>query len=147
MWIKNNFFNPSGKKIDGTNMVINGFTIMNGKSVKFRICYHYTLNKSSHVRTGEIEPGAAFVAYFFPRIAVYDDIDGWNKYPYLGTQEFYNDFCNFDAYVSVPENFVVWATGDLQNSNEVFNSRIQDRIAQAEINDAMISIIDTADHQ
>ena len=72
------------------------------------------------MRTGQVDSGSAFIAYFFPRVAVYDDVDGWNKYPYRGSEEFYNDFCNFKASITVPKNFVVWATGDLQNAEECF---------------------------
>ncbi|RYZ28283.1 MAG: peptidase [Chitinophagaceae bacterium] len=113
--------------------------------MQFRISYHYTLNKTSHVRTGEIEPGAHFIAYFFPRIAVYDDIDGWNRIPYNGKLEFYNDFCDFDSYITVPKNFLVWATGDLQNCSEVLNPTYCQRIQQAEKSDAIINVIDTTD--
>src|SRR5688572_26221889 len=93
--INNSLADASVYDINGTNMVVNRMNVPSGKTIRFRIVFHYLLNKGSHVRTGEVEPGAAFVAYFFPRIAVYDDIDGWNKNPYLGTQEFYNDFCDF----------------------------------------------------
>jgi len=76
---------------------------------------------------------------------VYDDIDGWNKNQYLGTQEFYNDFCNFKVSVAVPKNFVVWATGDLTNSSEVFTEKYCKLIKQAETTDSIITIIDSAD--
>ena len=135
----------SAAKINGTNMIVESQTILPHQSVSFSIQYHYILNKGSHVRTGEIDEGSNFVAYFFPRIAVYDDIDGWNKNPYLGTQEFYNDFCNFEVSISVPKNFAVWATGDLANCNEVFTSHICERIAQAEKSNDVINVIDSAD--
>ena len=96
--------------IEGTNMIVNINKLAPGNTIDFRITYTYKLNKGSHIRTGEIEPGADFVAYFFPRIAVYDDIDGWNKFPYNGSQEFYNDFCHFKASITVPKNYVVAAT-------------------------------------
>lgn len=133
--------------ISGTNMVVKIQPLLPGKKIQFNISYSYTLNKGSHIRTGEIDPNSDFVAYFFPRIAVYDDIDGWNKYPYTGTQEFYNDFCSFKANVTVPKNFVVWATGNLLNCNEVLNSTYCERIQQAEKSDAVTTIIDTTDIQ
>ena len=132
-------------KYDGTNMVLPVQPMLPKQSIKINIVYHYTLNKGSHIRTGEIEQGAAFIAYFFPRITVYDDIDGWNKNPYLGTQEFYNDFCTFKANISVPRGFVVWATGDLKNCGEVFNSTVCNRMQQAEISDTVIDIINSSD--
>ena len=110
--------------LDGTNMNVTIPPLLPKDSIIFNIGFHYTLNKGSHIRTGQVEPDAGFIAYFFPRIAVYDDIDGWNKNKYLGTQEFYNDFCSFNVSVTVPKNFVVWATGDLTNCNEVLDPKI-----------------------
>jgi len=130
--------------IDATNAFVRQ-SVLPGQKIQFRISYHYTLNKRSHMRTGEIDPGSAFVAYFFPRVAVYDDIDGWNTYPYTGTQEFYNDFCHFSAAITVPSGFIVWATGDLKNANEVLAPVYLSRIEQAEKNDAIVTIIDTTD--
>jgi hypothetical protein len=145
MWINGQLANKSVIGINGTNMTVNRQSIAGGNNIQFRIVYHYTLNKTSHVRTGEVEPNAHFIAYFFPRIAVYDDIDGWNRFPYNGKQEFYNDFCDFDTYITVPKNFVVWATGDLQNCSEVLNPTYCQRIQQAERSDAIINVIDTID--
>jgi len=134
-------------KIVATNMTVNIQPLLPAKKIQFNITYSYTLNKGSHIRTGEIDPNSDFVAYFFPRIAVYDDIDGWNKYPYNGTQEFYNDFCSFKASITVPKNFVVWATGNLLNCNEVLNPTYCERIQQAEKKDDITTIIDTPDIQ
>jgi hypothetical protein len=131
--------------INGTNMVVHIKPLLPKKSIVFTITYSYTLNKTSHIRTGEIETGADFVAYFFPRIAVYDDIDGWNKNPYTGAEEFYNDFCHFFGYITVPDNYLVWATGNLQNSREILNPPYFDKLQQAEKNDSVTNIIDTAD--
>jgi hypothetical protein len=112
-----------------------------GGSLPVRVAYSYILNKGSHIRTGEVEPGAAFVAYFFPRIAVYDDLDGWNTIAYNGSQEFYNDFCTFRAAITVPRNFVVWATGDLKNASQVLTPKYVQRLQQAEQQDGISTII------
>ena len=116
-----------------------------GKSIKVKITYEYTLNKGSHNRTGMVDEGSYFVAYFFPRIAVYDDIDGWNKYPYLGDAEFYNDFCTFKAAVTVPKDYIIWATGDLMNAKNVLQKKIADRITLAEQVDSVVNVINDND--
>jgi hypothetical protein len=133
--------------IDGTNMVLQVNPVLPKQHIFFNITYSYTLNKTSHIRTGEIEPGADFIAYFFPRVAVYDDVDGWNKFPYNGSQEFYNDFCHFFVSVTVPVNYVVWGTGNLTNKLEVFNQKYVDRIELAEKSDSVVNIIDSNDLQ
>ena len=137
---------PANKyRIDATNMSVRTKPLMPKQSLSFTITYSYTLNRESHIRTGEIEDGAYFIAYYFPRIAVYDDIDGWNRNPYLGTQEFYNDFCDFTTSITVPAEYVVWATGDLKNSKDIFKEKYQQRIEQAEREDGFINIIDSTE--
>ena len=136
---------PKNYKIDGTNMSVQIKPLAPKQSIKFGITYSYTLNRGSHMRTGQVELGAYFIAYFFPRIAVYDDIDGWNLNPYLGTQEFYNDFCDFTTSITVPADYIVWATGDLKNSAAIFKEKYQQRIQQAEKMDGYVTVIDSAD--
>jgi len=132
-------------RINGTNMSVRTKPLLPKQSFKFKISYTYTLNKQSHIRTGQVEDGAYFIAYFFPRIAVYDDIDGWNRNPYLGTQEFYNDFCDFTTAITVPADYIVWATGDLKNSNDIFNEKYLHSIDRAEASNDYITIIDSND--
>ena len=112
----------------GTDMGVRVAAAGPGKSLHVSLDFSYTLNKTSHVRTGQVDSGSLFVAYFFPRIAVYDDIDGWNRNPYLGSQEFYNDFCNFNVEVTVPGDYAVWGTGDLVNRHEVLSDVCNQRI-------------------
>jgi len=145
LWVNDVLTPVKSFNVSGTNAVLSRQSLANGQQLRFRIVYHYTLNKGSHNRTGEIEPNADFIAYFFPRVAVYDDIDGWNTYPYIGSQEFYNDFCHFNAAITVPANFIVWATGDLKNGAEVLNPVYFNRLQEAEKNDGITTVIDTTE--
>jgi len=131
--------------IDGTNMHTKVPALASGKTMNFKIEYSYILNKGSHQRTGQVDEGAHFLAYFFPRIAVYDDVDGWNKIPYSGAEEFYNDFCNFKAAITVPINYAVWATGDLSNGAEVFSKSVFKKYQLANKNDETIDVIDSSE--
>ena len=132
-------------RVEGTNMPVQIQPLAPKGRARISLTYSYTLNEGSHNRTGQVDEGSHFVAYFFPRIAVYDDIDGWNRTPYNGAQEFYNDFCNFKFEVTVPKNYVVWATGDLTNASEVLQKKYVKRLEQAEKKDAIITIIDSTD--
>ncbi|MGY4384316.1 hypothetical protein ACVWYN_001342 [Pedobacter sp. UYP24] len=143
--ISGRVYESSNYTIEGTNMYLDVQPLAPGKSLKVSLNYSYTLNKGSHLRTGEVDKGAHFIAYFFPRIAVYDDVDGWNKYPYTGEEEFYNDFCDFTAEISVPKNYMVWATGDLLNGSVVLQPKIYDRLLQAEKSDAVVNVITAED--
>lgn len=136
----------TGKMIvSGTNMIMPNQVTLPKQKIHLKIFYSYILNKTSHVRTGQVDTGAFFIAYFFPRIAVYDDIDGWNTNPYRGTEEFYNDFCNFKAAITVPGNYQVWATGNLINANQVYIDRYIKRLQEAENNDKVTDIITEED--
>jgi hypothetical protein len=139
--IDNKTQDSAKRRINGTNMTLRVSPIAPKQKVRFDISYAYTLNKGSHIRTGQVDTGAFFIAYFFPRVAVYDDIDGWNDYPYVGAQEFYNDFCHFSAEITVPGNYKVWATGDLKNATDVYDNRIVKRIADAGVSDKVTDII------
>lgn len=95
-----------------------------------RLDWNYKLNKGSHIRTGEISNGAYFVAYCFPRIAVYDDIDGWNRNAYNGKHEFYNDFGNYNVTLELPRGYLCWATGENENRNDVVSELMESRRLQ-----------------
>ncbi|WP_295713285.1 M1 family metallopeptidase [Mucilaginibacter sp.] len=131
--------------IKGTNMSLKIQPISSKQKIHLDIAYSYTLNKTSHIRTGQVDDGAFFIAYFFPRIAVYDDIDGWNEYPYVGSQEFYNDFCHFSAEITVPGDYQVWATGNLKNADEVYNPKYVKLITSAGADDKVTDIVTKAD--
>ncbi|TDX01624.1 M1 family metallopeptidase [Dinghuibacter silviterrae] len=131
--------------VDGTNWTTGIPALHPGGQVSVTLSFAYTLNRTSHIRTGQVDSGSYFIAYFFPRIAVYDDIDGWNQFPYLGPQEFYNDFCHFAVDVTVPAGYVVWGTGNLVNAADVFQPAIAQRLKDAGTRDGVTDVIDTAD--
>lgn len=128
--------------VQGTNMTVPVKPLLPKQRIHFTIEYSYVLNKGSHIRTGQVAEGAYFIAYSFPRITVYDDIDGWNMPEYLGTYEFYNDFCDFNVDITVPKNYGVWATGDLKNCSEVYTTAVCERLKDAETKDEIITVID-----
>jgi peptidase M1-like protein len=108
--------------------------------------WHYTVNTGSQIRTGMVDSGSYFIAYFFPRIAVYDDIDGWDTWSYNSVQEFYNDFGDFNVEINVPKNEVVWATGERQNAADNFGSTVLDRLQRASVSENIVHVIDSTDY-
>jgi len=129
----------------GTNLTARKTTVLPGQKIHVLVDYDYQLNKGSFIRTGQIDSGAFFIAYFFPRIAVYDDIDGWNEYPYTGHDEFYNDYGRFDAEITLPGDYQAWATGDLLNSDEVYRPAFAKKICEAVETDGVTDVITTED--
>jgi len=116
-------------------------TLSSGKSCTIEMEWSYRLNENSHFREGVVDNTSFFVAYFFPRVAVYDDIDGWDDWRYIGTAEFYNDFGDFDVSVSVPENYIVWATGECENPEAHLTQKYFNRYHAAMESDEITNII------
>lgn len=131
---------------DHTNMQLSlTEPLKSGEKIDIKISWHYTLNENSHMRTGVVDSSSFFVAYFFPRIAVYDDIDGWAIHKYMGDTEFYNDFGDFEVSIAVPKNFIVWATGSLENPEEVLEKKYLKRYQQAFASDSIVHIINSSE--
>src|SRR5690242_3942136 len=120
--------------------------ILPHSKVNCEISWNYKVNTGSPVRTGMIDSTSYFIAYFFPRIAVYDDVDGWDTWSYNGSQEFYNDFGNFNVEINVPKNYVVWATGDRMNLGDNFSETILTKYKKASVSDQIIHVIDSTDY-
>ena len=84
------------------------------------------------------------LAQWYPRLAVYDDVNGWNTLPYLGQGEFYLEYGNIDYEVTVPAGYIVAGSGVLQNPAEVLTATQRARLATAAKSDSTIHIV-TAD--
>lgn len=78
---------------------------------------------------------------WFPRVAKYDDLRGWDTNIYLGPSEFYNNFGRFDVSITVPGGWIVSGTGVLQNPNEVLTSIARGRLAQVLNSDSITTIV------
>lgn len=101
----------------------------------------------SQARMGAYDSTSFFVAYWYPQVAVYDDIDGWDMLNYTGQTEMYNDFNNYDVEISVPNGFLLWSTGVLQNPEEVFAKNILDKFNQANQSDSVVNIVEIKDYE
>lgn len=94
-----------------------------GGVVKFKIDYAFVSPDYGSDRMGveETKNGKIFtVAQWFPRMAVYDDISGWNTLPYLGAGEFYLEYGDVTANLTVPAHHYVVASGELLNPKDVY---------------------------
>lgn len=90
----------------------------------------------------DVKDGTIYaIAQWYPRVAVFDDVVGWNTDPYLGAGEFYCEYGNFDVKITAPADQTVVCSGVLQNPNEVLTKTQQERWAQAEKSDKTVYII------
>ncbi|QDA60571.1 M1 family metallopeptidase [Hymenobacter jejuensis] len=117
--------------------------LMPHDSVRMSVAWHFPLSVESG-REGMIDKTTFFLAYFYPRVSVYDDYNGWDRLDFTDAQEFYNDFNNYTLQVKVPANYVVWSTGTLLNPQEVLQAPFAQRLAQSMTSDAVMHIA-TAD--
>ena len=74
---------------------------------------------------------AYVIAQFFPRMAVYSDVEGWQNHQFWGRGEFALPFGNYEVDITVPADHVLDATGELQNRKEVFSREMMHRYEQA----------------
>jgi len=83
------------------------------------------------------------VAYWYPRVTVYDDLraGGWDTEPYLGPSEFYNNFGRYDVSIDVPAGWIVGATGVLQNPGDVLTPAARQRLSRVLDSDSARSIV------
>lgn len=107
--------------------------------------WEFPIPEHTLIRMGTIDNSSLFIGQWYPQIAVYDDINGWDTHSYNGMAEFYNDFSNFDVAITVPENFMVWATGEPQNMNEVLQPNFYNRYKKATTSNEIMHVITEED--
>ena len=114
-------------------------------SVRIRMRWHYDLVGDAGWKEGAIDESTFFLAYFFPRITNYSDYNGWDYSPFTLGREFNNDFADFDVDVDVPRDYVVWATGTLQNPGDVLQPAVARKLAASFKSDEVITLAEAAD--
>lgn len=124
--------------------------LLPGDSIHFSIAWHDRITpefsgKEMPLREGKIDSTTWCIAYFYPAVAVYDDYNGWDRLPFTGAQEFYNDFSDYTLRVRVPKDYLVWATGTLKNPGEVLQPRYAALLKKSMTTDSVIHIVTPAD--
>ena len=96
---------------------------------------------SRGLRMGRWADSLYQVAQWYPRVAVFDDLRGWDTEPYLGPSEFYNNFGHFDVTIDVPAGWIVGATGVLQNPEQVLTPAARERLTHVLDSDSVRTIV------
>jgi hypothetical protein len=129
---------------EGTNFIVYlKNALVTGTSCRIHIEWEFVMPDRPVKRYGKYDAGTYFVSLWYPQIAVYDDIDGWDETYYTGTHEFYNDFNDYNVSVVVPKGYMVWATGTWQNPGDILSKEIQDRYNKAMTSENIVHIIDS----
>jgi hypothetical protein len=134
-----------GYRINGTRMYITlPEPIQSGTSAEFDFSWSFELPEAGAPRIGQ-DGEIYFVGYWFPQMAVYDDVNGWKADAYMGNGEFYADFGTYDVSITVPEQYVVGATGNLVNADEVLTAQTASRLKQAKSTDDVVRVVTEGD--
>ena len=132
--------------LTGTNLSIKLLEKLAPKSlINLSIDWEIEMPAMQSIRYGSYDSTTMFVAYWYPQISVYDDVDGWDRMDYAGTLEMYNDFNDYTVELTVLAGFQVWATGVWQNADEILNQKYFDRYNSVWKSDDVIKIVEQAD--
>ena len=136
-------------KVNHTMMRINlDSPLKPGKSIKINIKWWYNINDRMEIggRSGyeyfkEDENYLYTIAQFFPRMAVYSDVEGWQNKQFLGRGEFTLPFGDYNVKLTVPADMIVGATGEIQNKNEVLTAEQIARLEKAKTATSPVLIV------
>jgi hypothetical protein len=116
-------------------------------SVRIKMRWNYELTSDGGWKEGALDETSYFLAYFFPRITNYSDYNSWDYTPFTTGREFNNDFADFNVEVNAPRDFVIWATGDLQNPGEVLQPKVAASLKASQSSDKVVTLAEAADVQ
>jgi hypothetical protein len=127
---------------NATNMRVNLPEKILPKSItKIEIDWEVIIPGTIPVRMGTYHGTNFMIAYWYPKMAVYDDIRGWNSVPHTGSCEYYNEFGDFEVEITVPKEYNVWSSGLLQNAKEIYSKKYLDKMEKAANSDEIIRVI------
>jgi hypothetical protein len=132
-----------GYRVDGTLMEVRpSIRVEPGDTLQLDISGEMTVPQKGAGRMGHSENEVFLLAYWFPKMARFGDVRGWNRQPYLGNAEFNDDFADYSALITVPTGWTVMGTGTLENQAEVLSPITLERLAEAAGSDEKVTIAD-----
>ncbi len=136
----------AAQTVDGTRMRVDLRRPMRpaGDTLRLNVDWSFVVPGYGADRMGRLQTRRGWVyeiAQWYPRMYVYDDVEGWNPMPYLGQGEFYLEYGDFDVEITAPRDLVVVASGELLNPEEVLTPEELRRYDEARTSDRTMSII------
>lgn len=134
----------SGYINEGTQLYIfPDAELISGKSMDLEFEWSFIIpEEGASGRMGRSRDNLYFIAYWYPHIAVYDDVNGWFYDPFLGNAEFYHGFANYSLTVKAPREWLVMGTGEFLNPQETLSERTHERYIGAGESDETYLISD-----
>jgi hypothetical protein len=112
-----------------------------GTSVKLSFAWRYTLRSEGPTPRQGTNGTVYYMGYWYPQMAVYDDVQGWDTDPFLQFAEFYMDYADYDLELTVPEGWLVGSTGTLQNPEAVLTLQTRSRLKEARTADEPVRVV------
>ena len=116
-----------------------------GESVELDVAWSYPVPPATGTYRQGTDGEVVYLGYWYPQLAVYDDVVGWHTDPYLGNGEHYMDFGDYDVSLDVPAGWLVWGTGELANPGGVLTERTRDRLSRAMTQDEVVNVVAAAE--
>jgi hypothetical protein len=134
----------SGFILEGTQLYIfPEEALESGESMDFEFEWSFEIpQEGASGRMGRSRDNLYFIAYWYPHIAVYDDVYGWFYDPFLGNAEFYHGFADYNLTVTMPREWLVMGTGEFLNPGETLSEQTLNRYHEAGNSDETFLIAD-----
>ena len=118
-----------------------------GDKVTLTVDYSFDVPKAGTApRMGHEADKVFYLGYWYPQFAVHDDVEGWVADPHRGNGEFYMGYADYELAITVPQGYLVRATGELQNPGEVLTEKAVAALAQAMTTRDVVRVITKEDH-
>lgn len=136
-----------GYAVQGTNLVLRpAAPLMPGDSIRLEFGWNFKIPQAgASGRMGYDADNLVFMAYWYPQMAVYDDVGGWQTDPFLGTAEYYMGYGNYRYSVDAPAGWVVMGTGTLTNAEQALPAPVLARWRRAMQSDTTVHVLTAAD--
>ena len=140
-------YGERGYYVDGTIMtILPDRPLMPGDSVSMKVAWNFKVpQEGAGGRMGYSEDNLFYIAYWYPQMRVYDDVQGWFTEPFRINAEFYHGFADYNVRITAPDQWVVTSTGQLENGQEVLRPAIYDRLMKAYESDEVVSVVEESD--
>jgi peptidase M1-like protein len=143
--LKANEGEGTGYHVDGTIIRIGlPHPLPPGGSAAFEFTWKLRIPPDGAPRGGQ-DGETFYINYWYPQMAVYDDVNGWQTDQYLGNAEFYMGYGNYDVALTVPAGWLVDATGTLQNPTDVLSTQTRARLDSAAHSSGVVHVVTEAD--
>ena len=135
----------AGYQIEGTIAWIRLPTpLAPGSAAELEFSWGFTVPEDGAPRSGT--DGEVFmIAYWYPQVAVYDDVNGWQTDWYMGNAEFYMGWADYDVALTVPAGWLIGATGELRNATDVLTPATRQRLAEARRSSNVVHVVSEED--